>query len=95
MQQPLGGKNDIPNRLKRQFFSLNMILPSNQSVDNIYGEIIRLMYNPKTFNAQVAESAHKLVKATISIWEKVKKVMLPTPAKFHYQFNMRELFRVF
>jgi len=72
-----------------------MVLPSTDSVDNIYGEIIRMGFTAKAFNAAVADSASRLVSTTIQIWEKVKKVMLPTPAKFHYQFNMRELFRVF
>jgi dynein heavy chain len=37
MGHPGGGRNDIPNRLKRQFFSLNMAPPSNKSVGDIYG----------------------------------------------------------
>ena len=38
--------------------------------------------------------ASRLVPATITLWSKVAARMLPTPAKFHYLFNMRELSKV-
>lgn len=70
-----------------------MILPL--SIEGIYGPIIEHMFKPKYFSEPVNKVIGSLTAATISLWNKVKSTMLPTPAKFHYVFNMRELSRIF
>ena len=51
-------------------------------------------FDGETFAADVVEVAKKLVPLTVTLWNKVSIKMLPTPAKFHYLFNMRELSKV-
>ena len=46
------------------------------------------------FGAEVAAVAETLVPMTLALWNKVQAKLLPTPAKFHYLFNMRELSKV-
>ena len=46
------------------------------------------------FGSEVAAVALQLVPLTVALWEKVQAKMLPTPAKFHYLFNMRDLSKV-
>lgn len=70
-----------------------MILPV--SVEGIYGPIIKHQFKAKYFTPEVNKAIETLTKATIAMWEKVKATMLPTPAKFHYIFNMRDLSRIF
>jgi dynein heavy chain len=95
MNWPGGGRNDIPPRLKRHFFSINMTPPSVRSIENIYGEILKALFNPKKYNPDIIAMRALLVDATIGIWDATKKRLLPTPAKFHYNFTIRELAGVF
>jgi len=95
MNTPGGGKNDIPHRLKRQFAIFNVPLPSVAAINGIFGKLVEGRFSSDVVTDEVVFVASKLVPLTITLWNKTQAKMLPTPAKFHYLFNMRELSKVF
>lgn len=101
MNLPKGGKNDIPNRLKRQFFIFNLVMPNDQSVKDIYDKIIDIYFPPKVTQGSVydqlalSSNAKRLTSLTTNLLKRVKVKFQPTPIKFHYNFNMREISRTF
>lgn len=94
MNHPGGGRNNIPDRLKRLFFSLNIPPPSSKAVEGIYGKILSELIQQKKYG-ETTTMIQPLVEATLQMWDTCAKKLLPTPTKFHYMFTIRELASVF
>lgn len=93
MTNPGGGKNDIPNRLKRQFFIINMLAPSSSVVSSIYKSMLDHKF-AKVTQKEVTDNIDKMCQATVDLWTKVREKFIPTPLKFTYNFTLKDISKI-
>ena len=47
------------------------------------------------FEENIKGKIHNIINASIEFYERILVEKLPTPSKFHYTFNLRDLSKVF
>ncbi|VDL92009.1 unnamed protein product [Schistocephalus solidus] len=94
MGPPGGGRRSLDPRFV-SFFSLFYCLqPSADSLTKIFGSIIS-GYFSNGFSKKLQSMVEGLTQMSIESYFAIKEKMLPTPAKFHYTFNLRDISRLF
>uniref|UniRef100_A0A803SX01 Dynein axonemal heavy chain 6 n=1 Tax=Anolis carolinensis TaxID=28377 RepID=A0A803SX01_ANOCA len=86
---PGGGRNPVTPRFIRHFAMLCLPTPSEHSLKQIFQAILKgfLM----EFSQAVKQTAKSIVDAAVEIYQRMSIDLLPTPAKSHYVFNLRDL----
>ncbi|KAH3860157.1 hypothetical protein DPMN_023048 [Dreissena polymorpha] len=86
---PGGGRNNVTPRLIRHFAMLTIPSPSEHSLKHMFMQILAgfLM----DFPTSVRQCTEPIVAAAVEIYGRMSTDLLPTPAKSHYVFNLRDL----
>jgi dynein heavy chain len=95
MGPPGGGRNNITDRLMRHFNFLTMTELSTESRETIFTPILTAYLGQASKDTYKDTTAGLLVENTIAVFDKVLASLLPTPARVHYTFNLRDLAKVF
>ncbi|KAI9102678.1 dynein heavy chain and region D6 of dynein motor-domain-containing protein [Phlyctochytrium arcticum] len=93
MGTPGGGRNDIDTRFASLFCVFNVTFPKENSLIRIYSSILQGHVSP--FTEAVRSAAEKLTSVTLKLYSEISKTLMPTPSKFHYIFNLRDISRVY
>uniref|UniRef100_A0A8C6ZHZ5 Dynein axonemal heavy chain 10 n=1 Tax=Nothoprocta perdicaria TaxID=30464 RepID=A0A8C6ZHZ5_NOTPE len=88
-----GGRNEIDPRFISLFSVFNVPFPSEQSLNLIYASILK--GHTEMFNESIATIADKMTACTLELYKMIVHDLPPTPSKFHYIFNLRDLSRVY
>ncbi|XP_063051673.1 dynein axonemal heavy chain 10 [Engraulis encrasicolus] len=88
-----GGRNEVDQRFISLFTVFNMPFPAEEALHVIYSSIIK--GHTKTFDDCVHNICDKLTFCTLELYKMIIKDLPPTPSKFHYIFNLRDLSRVY
>lgn len=93
MGPPGGGRNNVDPRFVALFNVYNLIEPSAAVLKHIYSSILTARL--ANFPESVKEAGSKITDATLMLYALIVERLPPTPSKFHYIFNLRDLSRVY
>ncbi|MBZ3878788.1 Dynein heavy chain 10, axonemal [Sciurus carolinensis] len=88
-----GGRNEVDPRFLSLFSAFNMPFPSEESLHLIYSSILR--GHTADFHESIVAVSGQLTSCTLTLYKNIVQDLPPTPSKFHYIFNLRDLSRVF
>ncbi|KAK6624941.1 hypothetical protein RUM44_011805 [Polyplax serrata] len=87
-----GGRNEVDPRFISMFSVYNLTFPSDETVVHIYRSI--LGGHAQTLAEEIQLTVPTLVIMTLNLYKNIVVELPPTPSKFHYIFNLRDLSRI-
>jgi len=91
---PGGGRSPLTMRFTRHFNMFCMPNAEKATLTKIFGSILQ-GFLKIGFQEQIQKMDEAIVGSTIEIYQRISEELRPTPAKFHYLFNLRDISKVF
>ncbi|EDV92648.1 GH18884 [Drosophila grimshawi] len=90
-----GGRNEVDPRFISMFSTYNIVFPNDKSLIQIYSSIFKGHLTYTKFQKRYMMIADIIVEMTLKLFKIVIMDLPPTPSKFHYIFNLKDLSRIF
>ena len=94
MAPPGGGRNAITPRFQRHFNQIAINSFDGTTLFRIFNSIFDWHFNRFDFSVSLKQLAVPLVESTMKVYQWSVENLLPTPAKTHYTFNLRDFSKV-
>ena len=91
--QPGGGRNEVDPRFISLFSVFNVTFPTDESLKKIYSSILSGHLQP--FGKEIRSLVDDVTRSTLAVYTSIIAELPPTPSKFHYIFNLRDLSRIY
>lgn len=88
-----GGNNRVDPRLMSLYNTFNITNPQEDSITHIYNSILQKKLTE--FPEDVKGCIEPMTQATVSLYRTLQEKLPRTPSKFHYNFNLRDLSRIY
>ncbi|TSM04870.1 Dynein heavy chain 7, axonemal [Bagarius yarrelli] len=94
MGPPGGGRNAVTSRFLRHFNICSINAFSDETMSRIFSNVVSFYFRNNSFPPECFTIGNQIVAATLEVYKKAMLNLLPTPAKSHYTFNLRDFSRV-
>lgn len=94
MGPPGGGRNSVTNRYLRHYSVVSVTAFDVDNLTTIFSALVDWWMQKDGYGSNLTRLARPLVAATLELYGRAQTELLPTPAKSHYTYNLRDVSKV-